>query len=90
MAYIVVLYKLGVGSTVPSGAISINFEIVTVFALTNSSTLSIGAPNFSKNAEGSIVATNLSREFVTDNFRSSAIATGPITPAVLYAVNNLP
>ena len=84
------LYKLGVGSTVPSGAISISFEIVTVFALTNSSTLSIGAPNLSKKAAGSIVATNLSKELVTDSLRNSAIATGPITPAVLHAVNNLP
>ena len=48
IAYIVVLYKLGVGSTVPEGAISINLDMVTVFAFTSWSNWSTGAPNLSK------------------------------------------
>ena len=52
--YIVVLYKLEVGSTVPLGAISINLFIVTVFAPTNCSSWSTPAPNLVLNVAGSI------------------------------------
>ncbi len=44
--YMVVLYKLDVGSIVPAGAISIRLAIVTVFAATSCSSWFTPAPNF--------------------------------------------
>ena len=49
---IVVLYRPGVGSGVPGGAISINLAMVTVLASASSSRALMGAPNFLWKAMG--------------------------------------
>ena len=64
IAYIVELYKLGVGSIVPSGTTSINFDIVTVLAEISCSKFSIPVPNFSKKMFGS---TFTARSLIADS-----------------------
>ena len=50
--YMVELYSVVDGFRVPGGAISINREIVTVFASTRFVSCSVGSPNLRKNSAG--------------------------------------
>ena len=88
--YIVVLYKLEVGSTVPLGAISINLFIVTVFAPTNCSSWSTPAPNLVLNVAGSIFTIKSFIALLTEISLSDVIASGPKTPALAHAVSKRP
>ena len=86
----VVLYRPGVGSTVPAGATSSSLARVTVLFSTSSSSCSMPAPNVSRNVSGPIEFATSRTALSNSNCLSVAVDNGPSTPATLHAVKSLP